>query len=68
MAAQTRSFRAKHEALYASERECERYDRELCSRQDCNGEILRAIERVTPLTAELRVADVGGGTGDSPTS
>ena len=62
-AIQNRSFRAKHTALYASERDCERYDAELCRKQDHEGNLLRAIEAVVPLTRSLRVADVGAGTG-----
>lgn len=63
--AATRSFRAKHTTLYASERECERYDTELCCRQDHAGEILRQLQLLAPWMspASTRVADVGAGTG-----
>lgn len=62
-APQTRSFRAKHKALYGSERECERYDFTLCRRQDHEGNLLRKIEDLLPLSRLVRVADVGAGTG-----
>ena len=60
----TRSFRAKHEALYASERHCERYDLELCQSQDYAGELLRHIEaNLGNPEGQIRVADIGAGTG-----
>ena len=63
MSAATRSFGDKHKTLYASERDCQRYDTELCSRQDHEGAILRAIESVCPLSSVCQAADVGAGTG-----
>ena len=62
-AATTRSFGDKHKTLYASERDCQRYDMDLCRRQDVDGSILLAIGEVAPLSAASRVADVGAGTG-----
>ena len=63
----TRSFRAKHEAVYASERDCVRYDEALCRRQDFAGRLEEAIMEVAvPLSKPpelLRIADVGAGTG-----
>lgn len=65
--AQTRSFRAKHESLYASERDCARYD-ELCRCQDDAGALVAALLDVVPALRQkkkscCRVADVGAGTG-----
>ena len=60
----TRSFRNKHESVYASERDCGRYDEELCRRQDHAGVLLDAICAAAPsLSSESRVADLGAGTG-----
>ena len=59
----TKSFRAKHNALYASERDCTRYDASLCRRQDHAGNVLAAIRELLPLTPSLRVVDIGTGTG-----
>lgn len=59
----TRSFSNKHKALYASERDCTRYDAMLCRRQDYRGALLAAIDRVLPLHAGMTVVDVGTGTG-----
>lgn len=59
----TRSFRCKHEALYASERDCARYDAELCRRQDHANGIVEAVREVVPLTRGTVVADIGAGTG-----
>ena len=60
----TRSFRAKHSALYASERDCARYDA-LCSRQDHAGNTLAELLSVVAgdNMASLHVVDVGTGTG-----
>ena len=60
----TRSFRAKHTALYASERDCARYDT-LCSRQDHAGNMLAQLRSVVAgnTLASLHVVDVGTGTG-----
>ena len=63
-AAATRSFRAKHEAVYASDAHCTRYDEALCRRQDHAGELLAALQAIVPnLGCSSRVADVGAGTG-----
>jgi SAM-dependent methyltransferase len=62
--APTRSFGDKHRQLYASERDCARYDSELCCRQDHAGALLAAIRDVFPeLGPSTCVADVGAGTG-----
>ena len=60
----TRSFRAKHTALYASERDCARYDT-LCSRQDHAGNMLAELRSVVAgnTLASLHVVDIGTGTG-----
>ena len=58
----TRSFREKHRALYSSERECARYDAEICRSQGVAA-LLAAIEAVTPLEAHFHVVDAGCGTG-----
>lgn len=61
---QTRSFSEKHKQLYASDRDCERYDVALCRTQDHSGALLKAFREVYPeLSKCSRVADVGGGTG-----
>ena len=63
----TRSFRAKHETVYGSKEFCERYDAELCSRQDWQGNLLKLLQRIVPrafVPASARsAADVGAGTG-----
>jgi len=59
---ETRSFRAKHEAVYSLPSECERYE-ELCLRQDHAGNVVRAIHAVLPLSRATRVLDLGAGTG-----
>lgn len=63
MAAATRSFTAKHKDIYASARDCQRYDCELCQRQDYRGALLAAIRDVIPISCHTRAADVGAGTG-----
>ena len=55
MDAQTRSFRAKHQQVYSTVRECERYDEELCRRQDHEGNVLAAIRAVAPLSSATSV-------------
>ena len=62
--AATRSFRAKHTALYASERDCVRYDT-LCNRQDHAGNTLAEVRNVVAgnTLASLHVVDIGTGTG-----
>ena len=60
---QTRSFRAKHEALYASDRDCVRYDEALCQQQDHANALVQAIRDVIPLLPHTHLADVGAGTG-----
>jgi len=64
-ASATHSFRAKHAALYASERDCSRYDVALCRCQDHEGNLLRALEQHVgvPLDGRHVVVDVGTGTG-----
>ena len=63
-AAATRSFRAKHEAVYASERECARYDTELCRCQDHAGNLRRELHALAPrLGGGGSAADIGAGTG-----
>ena len=66
----TRSFRAKHETLYASERECSRYDTELCRKQDYAGNIIAELWSVAPhlfvregVLQPCAAADIGCGTG-----
>lgn len=60
----TRSFREKHQALYASERDCARYEADLCQRQDHHNTIVDAIRELVPLCSRsTSVADVGAGTG-----
>ncbi len=62
--AETRSFRTKHQALYTSERECARYDVEVCRRQDHSSNLLPALRAVAHLSPHTtRVADIGAGTG-----
>ena len=68
--AATRSFKAKHETLYASERECARYDEELCRKQDHAGNIVAELRTVAPhlfsedgALACAAAADIGCGTG-----
>ena len=60
----TRSFRAKHSALYASERDCARYD-VLCNRQDHAGNTLAELKSLIAgnTLASLHVVDIGTGTG-----
>ena len=60
--AATRSFREKHRALYSSERECARYDAEICRNQGVAA-LLAAIEAVHPLQPHFHVVDAGCGTG-----
>lgn len=63
-ASATHSFRAKHAALYASERDCARYDAALCRCQDHEGNLLRALEQhVLALEGGHVVVDIGTGTG-----
>ena len=58
----THSFRAKHARLYASERDCARYDASLCRHQDHACNLVQALERhALSLTPALRVVDVGTG-------
>ena len=60
----THSFRAKHAALYASERDCARYDAALCRCQDHEGNLLRALQQhVLRLDRRHAVVDIGTGTG-----
>ena len=66
MAAATRSFANKHSSLYASERDCQRYDADLCQHQDYQGALLAAILEVlgASLSATtIRALDAGAGTG-----
>ena len=66
MSASTRSFRNKHTDLYTNAASCERYDHDLCRRQDEHGAILAAIREVVGAQLDcgsMRVADVGTGTG-----
>lgn len=63
-ASATHSFRAKHTALYTSERDCTRYDTALCRCQDHEGNLLWALEQhVLPLNERHAVVDIGTGTG-----
>lgn len=59
----TRSFKAKHEAIYASDRDCARYDAEICRRQDHAGALLATLRPLVSLTPSTRVGDIGAGTG-----
>ena len=59
----TRSFSKKHKSLYASERDCARYDLALCRCQDHEGNLLAAITKVLPLAPGMHAVDVGCGTG-----
>lgn len=61
----TRSFRAKHDALYASERDCARYDVDLCRCQDHAGALVATLRQLAPWMDGRTTAavDVGCGTG-----
>lgn len=61
--AATRSFAAKHKDIYASASDCQRYDCELCQRQDHSGAMLAAMRDVAQISRCTRAADVGAGTG-----
>lgn len=59
----TRSFRAKHQAVYSSAADCERYDQQLCRRQDFQANLLGRLHVELGLTRETRVLDLGAGSG-----
>lgn len=57
-------FRTKHKGIYSVRSECERYDMEVCKRQDYEGNILRTIlSQQLRLSRDTRVLDLGAGTG-----
>ena len=64
-AAATRSFKAKHDDIYASEASCRRYDVELCRKQDFADALMREFQTLAPWMsrATTRAADIGCGTG-----